>query len=543
MILAAFVLAAVVAPGLWAQPEPHQHDHGGPAEELGSVHFLVSCSPAAQKELDRAVAMLHSFWYENAEASFTKVTQIDSGCAMGYWGIAMSIFHVLWDAPTAAGMEKGHAAVEKAKAIGAKTDRERDYIAAIETYYKDANKVPHLARRVAYEKAMEQVYLRYPTDLEAAAFYAIALVATAPPTDKTYANQKKAAAILDQVFAAEPYHPGVTHYFIHAYDSPALASLALPAARNYAKIAPSVPHALHMPSHIFTRLGLWQDSIQSNLASQAAAKDFAARTHMGGAWDQQLHAMDYLTYAYLQGSQDREANAVLTELRAVRSVQAPNFAAAYALAAIPARYALERRQWGEAAALEPPPSWFPWSQYAWGAAITEFARALGAARSGHPDASRKDLARLEGLHQALVNAKDLFWAHAVEVQRRAAASWIAHAEGQDEEALNLMRSAADLEDTSEKSPVTPGAVLPARELLGDLLVELRRPGEALHQYEVSLQAAPNRFNGLYGAARAARLSGDREKAKMYVGKLVELARQADGDRPELKEAKTLLAKN
>ena len=381
--LGLFVLGVALA--LHAQSREEQHKHeAGPAEALGKVHFPVSCNTAAQKEFDRAVAMLHSFWYEMAEKTFTPVTQTDSNCAMGYWGIAMSLYHPMWGEPaTATTLQKGLAAIEKA--VGAKTPRERDYVAAIESYYKDYDKLDHPTRARAYEKAMEQVYLRYPNDHEAGVFYALALLSTAPLTDKTYANQKKAIVILEKVLAAEPDHPGVVHYIIHASDSPAMAPLALAAARRYAKIAPAVPHALHMPSHIFTRLGLWQDSVQSNLASVAAARKFAAEAQMGGAWDQQLHAMDYLAYAYLQGAQDGEAKRVLDELATIQKSQPENLTSAYAFAAIAARYALERRRWSDAAALDLLPATFPWSRYPWPEATLRFARAVGAARSGHVD--------------------------------------------------------------------------------------------------------------------------------------------------------------
>jgi len=538
------LLVLGVALALHAQSREEQHKHeAGPAEALGKVHFPVSCNTSAQKEFDRAVAMLHSFWYEMAEKTFTAVTQTDSNCAMGYWGIAMSLYHPIWGEPaTATTLQKGLAAIEKAKAVSAKTPRERDYVAAIESYYKDYDKLDHPTRARAYEKAMEQLHLRYPDDREASMFYALALLSTAPPTDKTYANQKKAAALLDAVFAVEPDHPGVAHYYIHAYDLPTLAQLALPAARRYAKIAPAVPHALHMPSHIFTRLGLWQDSVQSNLASVAAARKFAAEAQMGGVWDQELHAMDYLAYAYLQGAQDVQAKRVLDELAAIQKSQPENLTSAYAFVAIPARYALERRRWSDAAALDLRPATFPWSRYPWPEATLRFARAVGAARSGHVGDAQKDLERIESLHKSIVEAKQGYWADLVEILRRETASWIARASGKNDEAVRLMRSAAELEDSTDKHPVTPGSLLPAREQLGDLLLALQQPGAALREYEASLRDAPNRFNSLYGAARSAELSGERAKAREYYAKLVEVSKLADGDRPELRQAKTLLAK-
>jgi tetratricopeptide (TPR) repeat protein len=511
-------------------------------EKLGKVHFPVSCTAAAQEQFDRAVAILHSFWYEEAVKVFTAVAKADPGCAMSYWGIAMSIYYPLWAPPSQPTLQKGMNAIEKAKSIGAKSDRERSYIAAIEVFYKDSNKLDHRTRALAYEKAMEQIYLRYPEDQEAAVFYALALNATAPPTDKTYAKQLRAGEILEKVFAQQPNHPGVAHYIIHSYDNPVLASRGLTAARRYAKIAPAVPHAQHMPSHIFTRLGLWQESIQSNLGAAAASKDYEAKTHPGAAYYERLHALDYLEYAYLQGAQDREAKRVLDELTAIQKVQPEAFQAAYAFAAIPARYALERRRWSDAASLTLQPSSFPWSRFPWAEAVMYFARAVGSARNGKVTDARKDIEKLRSLHETLIKAKDSYWAGQVDLQGRVASVWLARAEGQNEEALKLMRSAADFEDSTDKHPVTPAPIMPARELLGDLLLELNEPKKALGEFEKSLSREPNRFHAFYGAARAAELLGDMEKARTYYGKLLKLCEKADNNRPELQSAKTFLAK-
>src|SRR5262245_28568370 len=425
----------------------HQHHHDT-SEKLGQVNFPISCSQEAQKQFNRAATLLHSFWYEEAEKAFTEVTMIEPGCAMGYWGVAMSNYHPIWAPPNPAELKRGWDAVEKAKSTSAKSDRERDYIAAIEDFYKDSDKLAHRARADAYEKAMEQVYRRYPQDREAAIFYALSLLGTALPTDKSYANQKQAAEILNRVLPAEPQHPGVAHYIIHSFDYPDLAQLALPAARSYAKIAPSSPHALHMPTHIFTRLGLWQESIQSNIASADAAKNHVARTHPGAASFDQLHSMDYLEYAYLQCAQDQKAKAVFDELSQINKLDLENFAAAYAFAAIPARYTLERRRWAEAAKLTPHPSTFPWSRFPYAEAIIYFARAVGAARGGDASAARKDVEKLAAIQQALAQAKDAYWADQVEIQRRAAAAWLALAEGDREKALEVMRAAAELEDST-----------------------------------------------------------------------------------------------
>jgi len=504
-------------------------------EKLGQVRFPVSCTAAAQQEFDRAVALLHSFWFDASAKAFAAVTQMDPGCGMGHWGSAMTLLgNPLAAPPTPKALQEGWAAVERAKIAGAKTAREREYIAAIEAFYKDSDKLDHRTRALAYEKAMESLLRRSPEDedKEAAVFYALALNITALPTDKTYANQLKAAEILERVFAEQPNHPGVAHYLIHSYDYPPIASRGLPAARRYAGIAPSAPHALHMPSHIFTRRGFWQESIDSNRASAAAA-----RNHFD-----QLHAMDYLAYAYLQMAQDLTAKRVLDEAIAIQKINVEHFVPGYALAAIPARYTLERSRWADTASLSLPASDFPWSRYPQAEAVFVFARALGAARSGNAAGARKDIARLEVLRDALIAAKQGYWAEQVEIQRQVAAAWVARAEGKHQEALQLMRAAADREDATEKHPVTPGPIVPARELLGEMLLELGDPRQALKEFEASHRVEPNRFKGLYGAARAAELSGDREKARTYYASLLALCEKADTERPELKEAKAFLAK-
>jgi tetratricopeptide (TPR) repeat protein len=510
-------------------------------EKLGRIHFPVSCAPGVQGDFERAVALLHSFWYEEAVKAFTAITTSDPGCAMGYWGIAMSVYYPLWQPPSPAMLQKGAAAIEQTRGLAA-TPREKAYIAAIETYYRDSDKLDHRSRAVAYEKAMAQLFARYPDDREAAVFYALALNGTAAPTDKTYANQLKAGAILEKVFAEQPDHPGVAHYIIHSYDYPPLAARGLTAARGYAKTAPSVPHAQHMPAHIFTRLGLWQESIDSNRASADAGKTYYARLGKDTVWDQTLHALDYIVYAYLQTGQDRKARAVLEELGAMQRAEPESFVAAYAYAAIPARVALERHRWDEAAGLSPAPKAFPWDRFAWAEAITTFARAIGAARAGDATKARAEAQKLEGYRTTLIAANQTYWAGQVEVQQRAAAAWVARAEGKKDEALKLMRAAADLEDSTEKHPVTPGPVVPARELLGEMLLELNQPTQALVAFEASAAREPNRFNGLFGQARAAELSGNTAKAKTLYARLVALSDRADGDRPELRHAKAALAK-
>jgi tetratricopeptide (TPR) repeat protein len=537
-------LAAVMSVSVARAQEMHRHDS---SEELGRVNFPVSCTAAAQKQFNRAVAWLHSFEYENAEKAFSEVTVTDPRCGMGYWGIAMSKYHPLWVPPTAAELQQGSNAIEKAKSVGARTQRERDYIAAIEVFYKDPDNLDHRTRTLAYSEAMRQLYRHHPADREAAVFYALTLIATGTMAhDKSYTNEKKAAQILNRVRAREPRHPGVTHYLIHSYDYPALARLALPAARNYAKIAPASAHARHMPSHIFTRLGLWQEAIRSNLDAKAAAKAFAVRNHMSGVWDEQFHAMDYLVYAYLQGAQDKQAEGVLEELKRIQRAEPETFKVAYAFTAILARYALERRRWDEAAKLTLPPGAlgaFPWARFRWAEAHIHFARAIGAARTGDMASARQAVDKLTVIREALVEIKgDYDWAKQVDIQRQAASAWLAHAEGKDDEALQLMRAAADLEDATEKHPVTPGAILPAREMLGDLLSELKQPVLALKEYETALESSPNRFNSIYGVARSAELSGDHKRARVYYERLLALCNQSDGSRPGLQQAKTYLAK-
>lgn len=521
---------------------PHKHE---PSEKLGVVHFPISCKPQAQKQFNRAVAWLHSFEYEEAEKAFTEVTVLDPKCGMGYWGVAMSNYHPLWVPPTASELSKGWGAVQKAKTAGAQTQREQDYIAAIEVFYKDHDKLNHRERAFAYSDAMKAFSGRNPSDREAAVFFALTLIATGMiARDKTYAREKSAAEILNDILARQPQHPGVSHYLIHSYDYPALAQLALPAARRYAKIAPASAHAQHMPSHIFTRMGLWPEAINSNLDAYAAAKAFAVRNKMSGAWDEQLHAMDYLAYAYLQRAQDKRAAGVLDELYKLQKVEPPTFKVAYAFTAIPARYALERRQWNEAAKLTLPSGQlgdFLVQRFPWAKAHLHFARAVGAARSGDVALARKEVDEMTRIKQALSEVKGEYdWAKQVEIERQVASAWLEYADGKHEESLRLLRAAAELDDATDKHPVTPGALLPAREQLGELLLELKRPEVALQEFEVSFKSTPKRFNGVYGAARAARLAGNEKAARTYYATLLELSRGADSVRPELEEAKAFL---
>jgi tetratricopeptide (TPR) repeat protein len=541
LALAGFLGLCLPAP---IADEPHSP--GAPKiapGDVGAVRFPVSTTPAAQQQFDRAIAMLHSFWYEEVDKAFSGIGETDPRCGMAYWGVAMSLYHPLWRPPDEATLRRGWAAVQRAKAAGGQTQRERDYIAAIEVFYKDWDKTDHKSRALAYSQAMEQLHRNYSEDREAAIFYALSLLGTAPPTDKTYANQKKAAEILNRISLEQPDHPGVIHYIIHAYDAPPLAHLGLPAARRYAKIAPAVPHALHMPSHIFTRLGLWPEAIQSNQDCVAASKDYARRIQLDGVWDEQLHAMDYLAYAYLQSARDKKAKEILDELNGIQKASSQELKVAYSMAAIPARYTLERRQWTDAATLSAGWRDFPWDRYPAAQAIIHLARGLGAARKGDIAGARHELKQLEAIPARLAQANEADWATPTEVARREVAAWVARAEGRNDEAVNLLIAAADLEDSTEKQPVTPGPVVPARELLADLLLDLGRPGEALKEFEGSLRNAPNRLNSLFGAGRAAELSGDREKAGRFYSQLLQICDRADSDRPELATAKQFLEKH
>jgi tetratricopeptide (TPR) repeat protein len=489
---------------LLAADEPHaHHQHAGPdLGNIGRAHLLTSCDAAAQKAIDRGVALIHSFWYVEAEKSFRQAAEADERCGMAWWGVAMSNLHPLWAPPTPEELSTGRDASVKAKAVGAKTEREKAFIAAIHSFYANADTLDHRTRMRAYEKAMAVIGRTYPEDREASIFHALALLAMADPRDKSYGEQRQAAQILNRVLPQEPEHPGVAHYLIHSFDYPELAELALPAARVYAKLAPGSPHALHMPSHIFVRLGLWDESIASNIASRDKAQAYVAQVMPGAASFDELHAIDYLVYAYLQQGKLDDARVLVERTAAVKRLDSPNhFAAAYAIGAVPGRYALERRQWKEAAALEVP-SVIDWSKVPYAEANIHFARAIGAARSGDLTVTRDALSRVTAIQKALTG----YWAEQVEVQRLAAAAWLARAEKNGEEGLRLAREAADLESRTEKHPVTPGPIVPARELLADMLLEMGRREEAVVELKRVLKNAPNRRNAtqLMSAADAPR---------------------------------------
>ena len=493
------VVWLLVTPSSFAQHEHHDH---APADlgNLGKVKFTTSCNEGARREVTRGVALIHSFWYVEAEKSFRAAAKLDDACGMAWWGVAMSNYHPVWQPPTPDEFHTGAEAAVKAKVVGAKTDRERAYIDAINAFYADGDRVPHPTRALVYESAMEEVAASYPKDDEASIFYALSLLGTASPNDKTYAKQKKAAAILNGVLPNELEHPGVAHYLIHSFDYPELASLALPAARAYARIAPASPHALHMPSHIFTRLGLWDESIASNRASRQKAHDYVIKQDPQMVSFDELHAVDYLVYAYLQEGRDAEAKNLVDMVASVKKLDNLNFAAAYAIAAVPARYALERRQWKEAAALTVPKN-ISFEKFPYAEAHIHFARAIGAARSGDLLTAHEATARLQSLQRTLVEQKNVYWADQVEIQRLGAAAWLAQAEKKDTDALRMAQEAAAIEARTEKHPVTPGAIVPARELLAELLLENGRPAEALTEIDRDLASAPNRKNALWLRAR------------------------------------------
>src|SRR6266566_4438981 len=497
-------------------------------EDLGKVHFATSCKPEAQQLFDRAMLYQHSFWYRASQRSFEEALKIDPECAIAYWGIALSLLYNPHVAPPAKNLAEGAAALEKGKAVGAKTQRERDYLDALSAMYADYTKVDHRTRVLAYLKAMERLAQLYPDDDEAQIHYALALNVGASPTDKTYANQLRGAAILEPIFQRQPEHPGVSHYLIHLYDYPPIAEKGLNAARRYAKIAPAAAHAQHMPSHIFTRVGYWQESIASNIVAARVAKE-ASDLH------DQLHSMDYLVYAYLQLGQDGKARAVIDEMNTVTGFTETFLPGPYALAVSPARYAVERGDWKAAAELRVRPS--PLAQVQ---AITHFARALGAARSGNPEAARADIARLAELRDKLRDAKDAYWSEQVDIQRQVATAWALYAEGKHDDALIAMSAAADAEDKAEKHPVTPGVPKPARELYGVMLVESGNAKEALTAFEATLKKEPNRLGAYVGAGMAAEKSGDNAKAREHYKKVVEIADAADTARTEVADARAFL---
>ncbi|HET6768442.1 MAG TPA: hypothetical protein VFH08_13620 [Chitinophagaceae bacterium] len=468
-------------------------------ESFGTVAFDASVPSAVRNDFNIAVALLHSFEYDESEKMFAKIIDRAPDFAMAYWGVAMSNFHPLWAPPSASELQKGVKAIQIARSIQNKTKRESDYIEAITKFFENADQLDHRARVLNFEKAMKAVYQSYPDDMEARVFYALALNTAADLSDKTYIKQRKAFEILDPIFQQNPLHPGIAHYIIHNMDYPELAALALPAARKYASIAPSSAHAQHMPSHIFTRLGLWDECIKSNLDAVASAKCYAEKAQIKGHWDEELHGLDYLVYAYLQNNQDALAKQQLDYLQTINDVSPSNFKVAYAFAAIPARYALERKEWKEAAELKIHPINFSWKDFPWQKAIFHFARVLGNVHLDNVAAAERELDTLKTLYDALKDQKNKAdEAAQVAVQIKAAEAWIEYKKGNNEKALALMEAAAMSEDGTEKHSVTPGPVIPARELLGELLLEMDNPSLAVNAFEQDLKLHANRRNGVYG---------------------------------------------
>jgi len=513
------------------------HDFSNSEVQLGSVVFPVSCKEPATRQAERGLALLHHMTYEDAHAAFIAASEADPDCAMAYWGAAMTYIHPLWsDPPTQQEYETARALLGKAKAHGNKAPWESDYIVALEAYFSNAWSKDEKPRLTHYAKAWEQVYQKYPDDIEAAALYALANLGTVDPSDKSYVKQKHSGHLATEILDKVADHPGAHHYTIHAYDYPPLANQSLAVARNYSKIAPAIPHALHMPTHIFTREGMWEDSIEWNIRSAEAALKKPVQDAVSLHY---LHALDYLVYAYLQRGEDSKATEVLAVIEAIDAPIQPHVASAYTLAAVPARLALERQQWQKASNLKPQiPSSYPWHKFPAMEAITYFSRALGAARSGNSQQAEADLARLETLKNQLPSSA-AYWAKQVEIQRLCALAWLQY-QSDKTSGLQTMVVAAELEASTEKHPVTPGEVLPAHELLADMMLDMGRPKQALDKYQAALTRNPNRLNSLYGAGYAAEQLGKKEQAKKYYRQLVELTVDSNVQLDRIQQAKSYL---
>ena len=557
-LLACHLSAAALAAQAVAVAPPASQPPVGDLNKVGTVHLATSCAPAVRQDFAQAVALLHSFFYDEARRRFEGVAAKDPSCAMAQWGIAMTLWHPLWSPPSDEERKAGQAAQEKARALGGKTDLERGYIAALDAYYADPKAAApgeigqschgptggtdHAARASAYEAAMGRLFAQHPRDIEVASFYALALMASAPPTDRALKNQTRATEILEPFHRQQPDHPGVLHYLIHGYDYPPVAEKGLPAAKAYAAIAPWVPHVLHMPSHIFTRLGMWDEVIRSNQASAEAARQYEARRNSGATAFEELHSLDYMAYGFLQTGQDARALEVLERVTKVKRTNPErDFAVAYAVGAVPARYALERHQWAEAAALQEPtlPSI---EVYTFGAAHVAFARALGLARSGRVDEARKALARLDQLTAAMSDPRQQYFAKQAAMQALIVKGWLAHADGRPNEAETMLRMAADDDDTLGKHPVSPASLVPAREILADFLFASARFADARREYEACLKLNPRRLNSLHGAGLSAETAGDREGALAHFRALSALA-VPEATRPEVVYARTFLSAN
>jgi tetratricopeptide (TPR) repeat protein len=513
---------------------------GSGESQFGTVDFGLSCSEKVRTNFNLATALLHSFEYEEAEKVFAKVIDEQPDCLMAYWGVAMSNFHPLWAPPSKEELEKGSQIIAVARSLKTNDSRESEYLETVATIFDNWNSIDHKIRLQKFETAAESLYRKYPGDTEAAIFYALALKAAADPEDKTFVRQRKAGQILNELFSRQPDHPGIAHYIIHTYDSPELAELGLPAARKYASIAASSAHALHMPSHIFVRLGLWDESARSNINSMEAAKCYAENQGMSGHWDEELHGLDYLVYAYLQQARDDKAKEQLDYLESMQAISPLSFKTAYSLASSPTRYVLERKDWEKAVSLELKPSNFPWEDFPWERSIVSFGKVLGAVHTKNANLAQASLKELKDNHAELEKLKRSYEANQVLIQIMASEGWIALMQGRKEEAVRLMTSAADMEDATEKHPVTPCEVVPARELLGDMYMELGLFAQARNAYEQDLKGHAGRLNALYGAGLASQKLGDFEKAKKYFEDVATTARLSDMKRPGLSEMKSFL---
>src|SRR3989454_7148350 len=531
--LTALVASLTLVASVWADADPANRT--GDPEKLGRVHFKTSCSPEAQRKFERGLAMLHSFFFPETVKASTAIPAIDPSCAIAYWGIAISQRPNPLVGPfDTATLKRGLDSIKKGESIGPKTQRERDWLAALKEFYKDYDKVDQDTRTKNYEKAMEALSKKYPDEVEAKIFWALALNETFD--HKSMDPLLKAIKILEPIDRKYPDHPGVTHYLIHSYDFPSIARGGVPAANKYAKIAPAAPHAQHMPSHIYSMVGMWEDSVTSNWRSVVVATDYVTKTKLDGTLAGVPHAYDFMEYAYLQLGQDIKARALIQDTAAIKKVIGPPIAGATARAAVPARYMLERQDWPGAAQLQPVGTGSPAAE-----AITHFARAMGTARSGDSAAAQTDIDKLKELRGTLGKANQSYWAGQVEIQIIGAQAWLAQEQGNKADALKFMRAAADLEDASEKHVAMENRLYPMRELLADMLLMQGEAAAALKEYETSLQNAPNRLRGFYGAAKAAETAGDTKKARDYYEKLLRLTRYSDGDRPELREAKQRLS--
>ena len=511
--------------------------------QFGELKFSLSCSYETRATFDLAVAMLHSFQYTEAEKAFVKVIDADPNCPMAYWGVAMSIYHAAWFPPTEKDLIKGSKIMNVAKEL-AMDDKQRDYINAIDAFYTDWKTIDHQTRAKRFEKKMEQIHIKYPEDIEAAIFYSLALYSTRDRVGKDYKNERKAGKILESLIIDNPNHPGIYHYIIHNYDNPVLAQKALETARRYAKIAPSSSHAQHMPSHIFTRLGIWEESIESNLLSAESSRCYTEAAALNGSYFEELHATDYLVYAYLQKGDNLNAEKQYNLIKNLKAFYPVNITAAiYPITAIPARLALENRNWEQAANLELQEIDLNWEEFPWQKAIYHFARALGSSQTKDFDTAEQQIEVLKKLHQNLIEQNDRSKAiqiKQVEIQIKTSQAWLSFKRNDLKNGLLLMQEAVEIEKVTSKHPVTPGDVLPAIELLGDMLLELNKPEEALVAYEQNLKVHPRRFNGIYGAAIAAKQLGDNEKATLYFEQLLELTENSNVERPEIKEARKFI---